>query len=69
MGGKGSGRKPLTSSPDNRPRLKSPKHLVIDDELHEALHAAADKLAIALGFRPSVQQLIRHLLQKDNLRR
>ena len=42
------------------------KNVTLDADLVEALNAAADKLELEFGFRPTLSQTVRHLVKKVN---
>jgi hypothetical protein len=53
------GRKPLPEGAHAQT-----KNLTLDADLVEALNAAADKLAMEFGFRPTLSQTVRYMIRK-----
>jgi hypothetical protein len=43
------------------------KNLTLDADLVELLNAAADKLAMEFGFRPTLSQTVRYVIRKLDL--
>lgn len=44
---------------------KPSKNVTLDADLQDALNEIADKLAGRLGFRPTLSQTIRHLINRE----
>jgi hypothetical protein len=68
-----AGRKPLYFTDEQRAEARKAyrdrskaknKNITVDEDLVEALNATCDRLALELGFRPTMSQTVRHLIKK-----
>lgn len=53
--------------PRGRPATgrKPSKNITLDADIQDALNEVADKLAGRLGFRPTLSQTLRHLINRE----